>query len=394
MPIHLSPEDDARREERLKNSPKEKTAALAQKAGAESAVSKELDKDTINKTYQDYWSGIVQSYEDEIVASTGFHLTLSPSTPWNSSVVNSVVEQTAQLQGPLNKPSQGQPLRMPEFYPAHPSGEYCAYTTDAGLPGSFESDTDAWYADSLIYLKNGFNDGAVATTTVSSVTASSTSLDLNDAVSAGIRLVIRGGGSSAIALTKTSGTTPDIEWVKTLSGQSFAPNSAISGTVTATLPAFTNSERTTMTSVNYQEILTKAKAGWVAYVTAVKTFIQSQKTIFDANQHDQKDPAYSGVLDNRLTQLTTYLTTSLVTDTALSSIYTNTLFPRITERNARISALPAVLGPLYDKRYTFSNLRGNSILGSYALYSTYSKGVALAQANIDFATSSASAYET
>jgi hypothetical protein len=405
MPIHLSPEDDAKREERLKNAPQEKKNAEAQKAGADNERDKELAKDGLNKTYQNHWSDIAQSYEDEIFAATGQSLSIDmpPATPWNKSLVNSVVQSVAVMTGPLYKANQASPLRMPELYPAHPASEYCSYTTTTGALGSYEAVADTWNTDAKSYLVDGFNDGSVSESTSESLSASSTSISLGGSVGVGVRLVIRSGGSSAIAITTgpsapvlPSGNAQPISWVTTLSGQSFAPTGTLpsGSSVRAVLPPFTNAERTSMVSAGYQDILTNAKAGWVAYVTAVKNYIQAQKTAFDANQHDAKDLSYGVLLDNRLAEFASYLTTSLVTDSALSSLQTETINGRITERTTRVSSLPSVLGPIYDKRYTFSNLRGNTIQGSYALYTTYSKGSVIAQGNIDFAASSSTAYET
>jgi hypothetical protein len=408
MPIKLSPADDARREERLTATVLDKQAAIQQKAGVIVARDKELEKDAINTTYQNYFGSIIQSYEDEIKASTGQSLSINlpPATTWNTSLTEQIIRQASEMTGPLYKMKVNKPLRMPELYATHPSGEYCDYSVIAGGANSYESSIDPWQNDALLYLKNGFNYGSVNTHLGGDLHVGDTSIDIQFATGLGYGsvIVIQRASLSAIAVLTSNGydginTGEKIfafSWVSTLSGVTFAPagDFVFGSTVTQILPPFTDSERTSMTSSLYQNILTNAKTGWINYVTGVRNFVQTQKTTFDANQHDKKDAAYGTSLANRLSQLNSYLSTSLVTDAAISSLQTNTLTPRISERNARTSALPSVIGPLYDKRYTFSNLRANTSQGSYAMYLTYSKGVDAAQGIIDFATAASTAYET
>lgn len=401
MPIHLNPDDDARRESRLSTVGDEKTNAINSKAGAEAARDQEFQKDQLNITYQTYWGNIVQAYENEKTSVDGTSMTLSPSTPWNSGVTNGIVEQIGEMFGPLYKKNQTQPLRLPEFYPAHPIGEYAPYTIN-GAAGSYESMTDPWRANSLEFLQNGFSDGAFSTTLTVPLSPGNTFPQLSSSagLSVGNRLVFHDNNTGHSAIGIVTSTFPvQINYTAGLAGTSFASAFTLSdnvgGTVvTRTLPAFTNGERTAMTSVQFQEVLVNARLNWIAYINAVKPYLVAQKSIFDANQHDGKDLAYGTSLANRIAQINAYLVSSLVDDTSLLNFQNNTLIPRVSERNARIAALPGIFGTIYDKRYAFVNLRGNTVLGSYALFKTYTKGVTAAQTNIDFATQAAGAYET
>jgi hypothetical protein len=408
MPIKLSPADDARREERITETVLDKQAAIQQKAGVISAIDKELEKDAINTTYQNYFGSIIQSYEDEVKSLNGQSLAINlpPTTAWGQSLVDQVTRQAAEMTGPLYRIRLNKPLRMPALYAVHPPVEYCDYTVVGGAANTFESSIDPWQNDALLYLKNGFNYGPITTNLGAPLGVGDGAIDIQFATSfmSGDIIVIQHASLSAIAVLTDNGydginTAEKIftfSWVSTLSGATFAPagDFPYGSTVTQVLPAFTDSERTSVTSSLYQNILTNAKIGWVNYITGVRNFIQTQKATFDANQHDKKDAAYGMSLDNRLSQFNLYLSTSLVTDAAISSLQTNTLTPRFSERNARESSIPAILVSFYDKRYTFSNLRANTSQGSYAMYLTYSKGVDAFQGLIDFATAASTAYET
>ena len=398
MPIHLNPDDDARREARLSTVDEEKANAAAIKVGAASMKEAELQKDNLNITYQNYFGGIVQSYEDEKKSIDGFSLLLLPSTPWNFSVLNGVVEAAGIMTGVLHLNNQAQPLRVPEFNPVHLIGEYAPFSTVAGAVGTYEVYGDTYETEALQYLKNGFSDGAFSQTLNSILLPGGTFPDLTATTGLAVndRIVMNDGSTGHSAIARVKVLLPfEVEYILG-SGTNFQSAFSLSiGTiVTKTLPAFTNADRTSMTSTNYQEILINARLNWWSYITYVENQIIAQMAIFDANQHDRKDMTYRLSLTNRLAQLQAYLPPGLVTDTDLTNIQNNTLVPRASERSARVAAILAALTPLYDKRYGFTNLRANTIQGSYALYKTYSRGVAAAQGMVDFATAASTAYET
>lgn len=391
MPIVLSEADEKRRSERQAGLAAEKAAAENLKANVTISIQTELDKDELNKTYFDYYNGIILAYEEERKNIDGQYIT--------DPVTETDIQEAGELSGRLSPTGASalDAVRVDEL-------------DGGGLNPSPSTPNEEYYvaleASNRVFLKTGFSGAGLSVITSSAITASSTTFTINSAASGiviGNRLVVSGfggGGSCIMDVTNVTvvltTTTVTFTFV-TDSGVTYSPAGTINSgaTISRTLNAFTNSERNSKTAVNafMQNILNKAILGWQNDLTGHSGMVAAQKVAVDGNQDDNLDQTVSPALQTFVDDVTNYLVTTDVSDSGLASIDA-ILSTRATASAARKTAITSAKALYYDRRYNFVNLRVNKAKGSLVLYKSYSKGSSLIDTAIDFATLSAEAYET
>ena len=137
-------------------------------------------------------------------------------------------------------------------------------------------------------LKSGFTDGAVSST-LQQAYSGSTTLAALASFPIGHRLVVFGGGRSAIvkvvSVTNVAAVAPNPAYFNHTVEVIVPPSSAISqgSTVRNFFSGFTNVERQSATNTTYPEILTRFRLNVSDAVDKIQTFLLNQKTALATN---------------------------------------------------------------------------------------------------------------
>ena len=255
----------------------------------------------------------------------------------------------------------------------------------------------------LTFLTNGQTSAVTNHTLTAPYSPGDPTIDINIGTQTiGNYLFISGSGTSAMVLvTNAVATTITITEIVPP-----ASTIGIGGTVVENIPGFTNSERNTLTSVSYQNILTELTNRIITRVATWKTVLQNQLTQLNANldtDNAAQITAAKASVNTAITDITTWQalpnTGTMLTDSKFTNNNLLLLSTQYTARNSfrptRVSQIQAALGlatqdaegniggtGIYSKRFKAISLMINSIDGPFYQYYAKLKQIDVSKQNI------------
>jgi len=300
------------------------------------------DKEATNKKVYDYQHAICQAYDLEIGALNGVVVT----TP----LVEQDIIDRSNFTGRLFDATlvNKDVVRIPEMDGGN---------TVAVAASDSELNRTNGYAAILSRLTTGLTTSlALNGLATSAVTPSSTHFTTSVVATtlAGKEFVFTGSGLSFIGLCSTVTNvgavyTVNFTFVSTFTGS--IPSGAFNGT----FHGFTNTERTNKISTGgfEQTIMNYYIAALQAQVNAQIGYLNSQALAIGLNTDPALPPTALTNINSTHTALSNYLVTTNISDTGIASLNSITA-PRLSQINARVTAITSARTPFYNKRYFWS----------------------------------------
>lgn len=231
-------------------------------------------------------------------------------------------------------------------------------------------------------LENGYGAGTSTTaTTVTSITPTSTTLDVTNTVAETIQVgdvyfVEDGGSESAViqidGITDTTVVGPPFTSTLDITVISPPTTSVSSGATFDTFGGFTNGERTSKTASNssLQGLMNSLIADLETELNNRKARIAEMNPAISGNEDPDGTAQFTTATTNNNTAdafIDNYLLTTDISDTGLASLATER-GTRTSELNSRLAEILAnytgQTEDYYESRYQTANNRGNTVRGT------------------------------
>lgn len=347
------------------------------------AEAQEID-DIFNKFYEYYADTVVTNYDNEWQNLTGryfpsyFQQVDPPGSPIlipNGNITEYDLEQAAIANG-YGRLTPTMPdtaiIRIAEFDGGN-----------TGITEDNESDNSLKVLEILDILQNGINGSVNSATTTSTITPTSTQVNISQAptvtISAGDEFVVQSGGNvSIIRVTAVNNviTVGPLQTATLVFDFILVPAGNIgSGQTLDTFGGFSNSNRNTKTAGN--QALMDALVDFLdSTVNSWSSNVNAQITALTGNDDTQQVTEIANALVNAnsaKTFIDNYSLTLDITDTGITSVqsFTSLRNPQITVRVSEIqNAYTGGAINYYDERYKYANIRANTANGSLRIVKT------------------------